>query len=738
MAAPVITNQAPEPQVLGSVKAPIRFSVRAQDVTVNRDSLQCYVGESYTFYRGADLPENLDYPSMLFQPLSGSPTEHAARAITPSGLKIWKNLPNTQQVGTYFFGSLESPADPSDALMVEFTLSLSQIDVGNIGVDEFTGVLVGLLAGITGVTVRFFTTGTVRRIELWGAGQAEIGPPSSYSALFDWDLLEHTYKLLWYPQKDLVKLYVSTGQKSLTSDVLLISGLVSDIPVVPPSERLTQLPWVYFGHGYPGPTSISYWKDVFLYNQVFNPIVNGLPVSGYKGLVESDNLQSYQPTQLPIFVDRAWTNDPVISLVGDKTEYLEKDKLVMQKLSKTARFGYLRTEPGLALAPSIVDFKISGEQLLSDPDSASTGMELFLNTGARVCTFSLLYFTDQQYIGIMRNAGYPKLSNSYTVRAQGWGSEGFYRLFNDGTWVRLIQLADLGNGVEETELLRVALTSLPLSTTSPSVGFLQNSLSGESISLLRLGLIRYVTMLKEYRSTVVYPAPPALPIITPDLPWVATTPSELSPEGFDTVITNTISASTIYRNDTEITHSSGITLEFRSKVMAYGVDSPLNAITGVGVSVDDGTYRTELMFADAGPVLGKVVFFTTRDTYDNLLLDIITGGVKTQGTFGQVDWSQFHLYRIEKTIGGTLQLFVDESNTPMISVDTQKFKYPNTRGTKQVSFGCLLDNSPSISQWTHVRYSVSTGLDVSIIRPEVTDKSRFDMAVNTIVEAEAP
>jgi hypothetical protein len=728
MAAPVVTNQAPEPQVPGSVKAPIRFSVRAQDVAVNRNSLQCYIGESFTFYRGDSLPENLDYPSLLFQPLSGSPTEHAARAITPSGLKIWKNLPSTQQVGTYFFGSLESPADPSDPLMVEFTLELNQSDIGNVGVDEFTGVLVGLLAGITGVTVRFFTTGTVRRIELWSAGQAEVGPPSPmYSATFDWDLSAHTYKLLWYPQKDLVRLYVSTGQKNLASDVLLITGLISDFVVVPPNERLNQLPWVYFGHGYPGPTSISYWKDVFLYNKVFNPIVNGLPVGGYKGLVESDNSQVYQPNQLPIFVDRAWEEYPVVSISDEKVDYLEKDHLVMQKLSKTARFGYQRIEPGLAFGPSIVDFKISGELVELDEDSVSTGMELFLTTGSRICTFSLLYYENQQYVGIQINNVYPKLTYSYYMKAQGWGSEGLYRIFNDGTWVHLIQLADFGNGVEETELTKIALGSLPSSSLSPSVGFLHNSLSGESLASMKIGMVRSITRIRDYTSS-------DLPLS----PWVVSNPTDLALSNNTLIISNTSSASTVSRAEVALSHSSGVTLELRTKVSSYGTDSPLNAVTGVGVSIDDGTYRTELMFADAGPAMGRIVFFTTRDTYDNLLLDIVTGGVKTQGTFGQLDWSQFHLYRIEKTIGGLLQLFIDESSTPMISVDTQTFKYPNTRGIKQVSFGCLLDNSPSTSQWKHLRYSISTGVDVSLTRPEVTDESRFNMAVNAIVEAEAP
>jgi hypothetical protein len=725
MAAPVITNLSPSPQELGSVKAPIRFSIRPQVDQVSQDSLECYVGESFVFYRGDVLPETLTYPKMFFKALSGTPVAKALRSIVDSFLKIEKLIPSTQTAASYFLGGLDSPSAPGDPLMVEFTLKLQQADLSNTYINGFTGVMLGLLTGSTGATVRFFSDGVNRRVELWSARQAETAAPGpSFIGAFDWEG-ENTYKLLWYPDKDLVKLYVSTGPTSLVSDILLAYGSLASLGSIPAPEQRDNVPWVFFGHGYPGPVSTSYWKDVFFYNYVFNPVTSGLPVGGCSGFVESSNIQLYAAEETPVMSGRPWFKLPDFS--GDY--YLENKRLVMSKTDPLDNLGFYRVEPLLYNLPFILDFKISGTLVIPDPNSASSGIELYFNDGLRVCKVALLYYQYQQFLGIQVLSEFPKASISYLKMSRGWGSEGFYRLLSDGTSTKLIQFVPMNEGSGEELLFEVANITLPTAPVEsvPSVGFLHNLEAAESVATLKIAMVRYLPDLR-----FLYPTTPLSPI--PATPWQVENSAGLSSTGDDFVLSQ--SGTTIYRLEPNAGQLNGFTAEFRFRIDSYGVGNPINALSGVGVVLDDGTYKLELMFADAGPVVGKIAFLTQRGfTYEETLLGISAGNKEFKGTYTTLDWTKFSHYRLEKVTGGRLRLFVNENDTPVLDMSTYALKYAVTSGTKYFKFGNLLPGYPSVSRWQYVKYNLSTGVDVSVLRPGITDETRFDMAVNTIVEA---
>jgi hypothetical protein len=729
MPDPVITNRAPAAQSIGGTLSPVRFSVRDSGLGVLKNSLYCHIGEGTCLYNGDKLPEDYETTKFLLQALSGNPTNLAARSIVSGALKLEKLLAGTPERATYFFGGPEAPADPSEPLMVEFTLKLAQADVGNIQPDNFTGVMAGLLINDSGLTVRFFTTGATRRIEIWDAGLATLAPPSpSYVAVYDWDQsASHTYKLLWQPQLNLVRLYVSTGSE-LQGDLLLIDGLVSDFPVVPVGERRLNQPWVFFGHGYPAPTSTSYWSSVYFYNRAYTPIVDGLGRGDYKGFVDTDHIVKYLIDDRPRDSERPWyiLPDSYDSISGD--EYIEVKKLVLRKTDPLSSQGFFRIEPRLALTDSVFDFKVSGESLVQASDSVSTGMELFVDTGSRIIRFALLQSSGMQYIGLLKTGSLPKELTSYLSDQRGWVNDGFYRIIIKGSNVYLRQLI---SGSEEDFIFGASLASFPATSITgyPSVGFLHNGLVGENSASMRLGLVRYMTNARILEGVTT---------IAP--PWLTQNTSAITQPLNDIVMDNSTGVITsVYRLES-LSLSKGVAAEFRLKIGSYTYKdqlNPINSLTGVGFSIDDATYRLMLVFADAGPVLGKIAFVVS-DLYENgdveaVLYSIISGQASAASLYTKIDWSQYHIYRFERDSVGTLRLFIDEIEKAFITVPS--IHYLNTEGAGQFKIGNLLAGYKNTSYWTHLRYSISMGIDVSVTRTLPAGDSRFATSVNSIVEA---
>jgi hypothetical protein len=184
-------------------------------------------------------------------------------------------------------------------------------------------------------------------------------------------------------------------------------------------------------------------------------------------------------------------------------------------------------------------------------------------------------------------------------------------------------------------------------------------------------------------------------------------------------------------------------VEFRTRVSSYvinGVTDPIRKVTGVGISFDDGSYQYTLVFAEMGPPTGKIVFLATQSDLDQNLFDIRAGASSVAGSYAAVDWSLYHLYRFEKSIGGYISLYVDDDNDPVINFETGKFAPPPSAGISRVRFGSLMAGRTTVSQWKFLRHSISEGLDISAL-PMLTQAQiddRFNNALNTIAEVWIP
>jgi len=838
LTTPIITNMAPLDGSIAPIGASTRFSLRDAVTGIDRSTLQLFLGTGPVFYRGGELPEEIDPPPTIsFQALSGSPGVPADRSILPDDfLRIDKNTPSQNQEAVYFMGGLEAPAEPLDSLMAEFTLRLNRTEVTVDGTD-FCGVLVGILINNSGLTVKFFTNAGTQRIEIHSAALTATTPPSgSYVSSFDWDEAvalnadgSNTYKLLWCPEQDLVKLYVKDA--SSDTDQLLITGAVSDFSTLPSQEQRDQQPWLFFGHGnYATQVSISEWKDIYLFNIVTNPILNGIVRGEHITSIITNNQTYYEGTDPPENSLSAWQSLPSsFGTIGGGSSISTRG-LVLERSSLVESIGYYRAEPKVT-EKTLFDIKISGEVLFQDVLVETTGIEVYIDDGTRQARLAFLQDSSgEQGVGILIGAGNPSLISSYESEVVGFSIERTYRLvLTPGISAELFVLSETEEGVEILSIIEVNYASLPVSgMPGPGLGFLHNANSGRAIARMAVRQARYSTNIeavdwKDFISsspmwtkmgsgevapstlssevnsgslasivksgTVVTvsgltgistDAPgnyleifngdnPGIYLITafidptsviidnpaasgadsgnPAIRW-----NEIIDPSFVRISDDSASDNTYLKREyaTTLQSNSGWTLEFRARVFSYTHDetlsdygvsglNPVRVSTGLMAQVLDGVNRTALIFADAGPDIGKIVMLATFDNaWENLFA--IRSGRALEGSYYAIDWTMFHLYRLEKNVGGSLRLFVDESPLPVIDFEERLFDYPAHLGggNPRVEIGHAESGIATISDIQNLSFCISDGYDVSSA-PVLSEQellTRFNHGTDVLVEVE--
>jgi hypothetical protein len=647
-----------------------------------------------------------------------------AAELVAGELKITKDQLSVAQRGLFYFGGLQAPADPQAPLMLEFTLRMNAADIGPGG--SSTGVATGILNNDSGVIIGF-TDSVPKRVYLLDPSDA-AGVVANTP--YDWDQgVAHTFKLLWHPQLDLVNLYVSVGQQSLQSDVLLISTTVSAFAQTPVDERRESQPWAFFGHKANNRTSISYWSEVSLCNIVNTPLMNGITRDAFGGHFKSDDIVHYRVDDLPHKVGHGWLPLPAPFVEPPRKQVsIEDGALAMDRRPDTGSFGFYRQEMKVSNGVTILDFRVSGDLRSIPVDTQATGMNLFIDDGVKLVRVAMLSENGTQYFGVASSATSLELLSSYAAALQSWSVDRHYRLMLDQTSLRLsIIVADDDGGFVESPFATMAYADLPASTLPTGLGFLHDGTNDPISAVMRLTMLRYQVDVRNYEASVL-----------PAVPWVQIGAGGVVTNGILGIEETTEAANGYFYPETTLDPEQGCTAEVRCRVDSYevgGVENPVREVTGVGFSIDDGSFSTKLLFADAGPELGKIAFLSKSADPTADLLAIRSG--ESLDNYVQVDWTSFHNYRLEKTKGGSLALFIDEGESPSLEFPETDFPYPSS-GTQGIYFGHLVAGRNSTSSWHYVRHSVSAGFDVSF-QAQLSENevlSRFNHVVNVIVEAE--
>ena len=718
MSTPLIVNRAPAPRTTGGVSESIRFSVRDQDAEALRTTIQCHLGFGSAFWDGDVLPE--DDPRTVFTLRSrvSSPSNPAVRSIVGNDLKLEK-LVAANQEAMYEFGGLQAPAAPDAPLMLEFELTLAAAGVV-VDAQNWSGVFAGLKSFNKGVAIKFVDDGT-KRVEIHDANPSVTTP--TLTAIYDWDAAtSHIFKLLWHPQLDLLRLYVSTGPDAQTSDVLLLDGLVSSIPDLPSNEIPAVQPIGFFGVGSIDATSTSLWSSMHLYNTVTQPVVDGVSRGGHEGFLRTDESVLYDASDLPRKVGRPWIILPgSFGTIGGEEVLASEGHLILRRSSLTESIGFFRVEPKVIVGPTILDFRVWG-RLNDRPPGVGTasGIEIYIDDGTKK---TVMVFLDD---GLTKEVGL-ELGSS---QATGWGTSSLYRIIMDpiGT-SRILVLSETDDGRLESELVGLAYSSLPASDMpGPGIGFLHNANSVQALAEMFLSWLRYST------DVIMWEAFTGLPTA----PWtkLGAGPTTLDA---DIMTLTTTNESTVFRRPETTFDSKGLFIEAVFAVDTYTVGSavdPARTIPGAAISIDDGTNNYQLVLADGGPEFGKIVFLLSDSSLDPLqnLVDIRAGKAAVAGTWFAVDWSQFHHYRLERSVSGDLVVYLDHNPTPVIQFDWQEFTAPASV-FEGAFFGHSRTDRSAVSRWQSVRYGRSHGYDVEAL-PTV-EELRYDHAINSIVEVDS-
>jgi hypothetical protein len=739
--APIVTNITPTPGSVGGVEDPVRFSLRDYAEAVDKDTISVYIGSGPVFYEGDELPENLPEKRIIFKALSGEPDNPATRTIDGGGeLLIEKDQASQNQEAIYEMGGLNAPADPDDPIMVEFTLELDRNDMVVDG-NDFTGVLVGMKINDSGLTIKFFTDGVAQWIEIHDAAFATVAAPSpTYETTYDWQPVIGTpepfiYKLLWHPKLDIVRLYVSRGLDSQLPDELLVDGAVSDFSTIPVGERPANQPVAFFGHGYATPTSISKWSSVYLHNIVDTPMSAGAVRGEQVGFLVTNETTYYFPEDLPAKSPVPWLELPSSFAPVGTGIALESGSLILDRRLDTESVGIFRYEPKVGLGVTMLDFRLAGRLDSIDAASQAPGMEVFLDDGTSEVRVGLLSNLGVEYLGVLRGSPATDLS-SYIYGSREWTANRYYRLIHDPSgYVRLFEVIQTDEGPDEELVFSMLSSSLP---TSPALfsysvlGFRHNALVGDATGRMTIGRIRYNTDVRLLWGDV-----------NPPAPYTVTGTGTAVTDGTVVVVDDTSDSDTLLveRAEADFGATNGFFIETRCKVVSYEVDGetdPIRSLTGVGLFLDDGGNQLVMAFAEAGPPNNKIVFLSTQADLEQNLLDIRAGEEDVAGTYFSIDWTEYHIYRLERTIGGQLRLYIDDSDTPVVDIASADFSYAPTDGTERIGFGGILDEIISTSNWQYVRHGISDGFDFSTF-PDITEDEvleRFDHAFNVIVESE--
>lgn len=739
---PAISNRSPTFGARSKVAESTRFSLRGEvGHEVLRGTINCYVGSGPAFYTGEVLPEAHLSVVFLLRSLFPNPVGQVERSLEPNGsLKIVKGSGNLR--GVYEFGGQQSPADPQSRLMGEFTLELKQADVSVDG-NSFTGVVYGMWIDEYGIQVKFYTNGTTRWLEIHDGDTSSISPPNpAYKAVYDWDQgSPHIYKILWDPKSNRLRLYVSSGPLSEESDIVLIDGLTSAFTAhsLPVEQRPSFVPAAFFGHGYPTPESTSYWHSAAIHNMVGQPIVGGIARGGYLGFLSPDNVIDYVTDKLPRDADKPWTILPdSFATIGGHEEVSIDRELILRRQVPSDTIGFYRVEPSLVTSRYLIfDFKISGEiQELNPNDGQASGIEVYVDDGVKKVVIGLLSNAGTQSVGLLLGDE-PNLELSYSTEQLSWVNSSWYRLiFQRNKTVRLVHLVQTDEGVYEQPSLSTEYTSLPdsdLDRPVPSLGFLLNGNTISSKVLMRLGGVRYST------NNVVL-TPTEFPLSDG---WAEVgAGGTVSSDGlaFQVEDTSDVDSMAVARLDSSLDSENGFVAECRCRVGWYkfnGEEGLIRRTTGAGFIVDDGTYSYFIVFADAGPSIGKIVFLSMESDIEKNLLKIRADDPSVAGTYAVVDWTTYHMYRLEKTTGSLVQMFIDNDPVAAISKSQIGFAPAPTSGSAFVGFGSFsTQGHQSLTEWQYFSYGVSKGFDISVF-PDLSENEilrRFSHAFNIIVE----
>lgn len=755
MSGPLIFNILPTPGTNNvRITDPIRLSMRDQDTFIDPTSINVIVGYAKSFAAGT-APFNLLIPrTRVLSALSEPVNSDASIVVAPGGVKIVKTASDPQR--STYFSSVDGGSNIISAMamallqpQVEDALASSGAPlnlacmpgvhplpyaVGASGTTSF-GAVLGLEIGVrnTAAYAFFVNLGTLTSpsyaIRLTGPDVAGVRNPD-VTIGYDWSQF-NTYYLVWNEGIGFCQLFGDlNGQTTLILSISITDfNLFTTQNIVTPRRGgLTDITGIYGEEGTAGDTvtigAVAVSADVSF------PFIGGARPGDFVTLRKSAEVIGFANADPRTLVMSPWFDTPATIFAHEdpnafKAVVGKAFRISKDQASETATV--YRQEPGFARA--LTDGFLLEATIFADTatlDVASSNMGILINDGTTVFQLDLLNDLVTHNIGLFLRGGSVTTTVGHVLPSTpiDWSSPVSFRFTVDThrNLIEIFLLPDidtpiLSHGLDRSQLPTAA--SYGWATQVPFIAF-GGIVAGAAVANLDTYSLNFSHLYQAFESR------------DTDVPDAASPAYTKQGSGTASFVSGGLQLSTTPGQQLYY-FREGILDPFRGSIVEARLAIPSfkpRSTTGVFIVLDDGDIAYMLSFVDTNS--GRYACLSLTAGLDDVGDLVGRDGVRAKVSF-PIDWTQSHIYRMERRPNDGLYIFVDQSTTPSLVVpDGQTFvtlaqtrqnpafplqpfffpvpPSPPTNGT--VGFGHFRDYG-AVSVWGFVRHTFSLGFELS-------------------------
>ena len=747
--APLIVNLLPLPgQSDFDLTGPVRFTVRDPETHIDAGLLHVSVGYAQTYGTGDTVfDEDLGLPGTFFSAVTNDfvDTAESDFQLVVDGVQITKTIAGLQR--SVVFTPIEAGVGFQDAMVTAVLRP-------DIWTNNEVGVILGLEHGPRNIAAYLFFEDTGGGPQIRVAGPADklnVRVPDR-AVSYDWTGLQR-YIIIWNETMGVMELYSINvaGTTSLILSEPIANFQEFDDPQAPATllrGGQAALTAVYGIEGAMGDRVTI--GNVSITHDVAYPIIGISRPGQFETIRRTDESVRYREGN-PLTQDVSpWfgppnngvfpTPDPVGGIV-----VLGKG-VRLSKITPSTTFAFHREEPGIQ--ESDTDGYLLEAEFFATPTtllgSRITGMGFVIHDGQTSLFLSLIEGEDGRTLGIMTNGGDVATIGDFIrpTTTIDWSSPVRFRCTVDPRRNKLeLFLSDDIN----TPILSVPFSRADFSTPADM------GLSAEP-PLIAFGHINELATtgsfeLRELTYSHLYQAWEArdgiLPDVGPTNPlWQSVTTGflEISPlsglhllgGGFgptplgyfiltgsgpaaspqitaedQLLITADPGETLTYYRSAVFDAERGVILESSMQITSH---KP-KARSGCFMVIDDGLHSYMLSFVETD--VGKFAAVPVRAGFNSFIEDVGTDGGAEKLSF-RIDWSEPHVYRMEKRPLDGLYIFVDNDPEPaLVILDSDRVDYPSTQFCcPTIAFG-VLSSEGSVSTWDYTRAMFGQGYEIS-------------------------
>jgi hypothetical protein len=278
----------------------------------------------------------------------------------------------------------------------------------------------------------------------------------------------------------------------------------------------------------------------------------------------------------------------------------------------------------------------------------------------------------------------------------------------------------------ESASLSMPLSDAPLAPTTEPRAFLGHFDSEETTATIQLGRFLLVAPYFAWEGLAdgILPSSPSM---DPRSRFAASlSGSSLSYDSSGSLVVSTPAAQSGYyfHQDPRFSHQDstlGAFLEFRTQVSTWQNSSGIRGLgyAGPTVFLRTGAGELRIGFVETG-LFGRKIYV---QAFGAELSDLLQQTQLGQAVSADCDWTAAHAYRVLYTEQSTIQIFIDDFDTPVLTLVVSQalanaggFSLPSFTGPDGIGFGVQsAAGVEAVHVWSYFRWGFSTGTTLGVL-----------------------